>query len=276
MKNIDIATTKDVLLVLLALGIIISIIIGVRTVKSGQHLQFYRKRHDLVERGWRYLLVAFGMVAFGALIFWFGEPVAYRYFPPSPTITRTPTVTQTPTITLTPIATYTPTITPTLSVTYTPGLPAEVQSTIQTPIGPDTNAVFSEISISTKTKDGVVIEAQTAFDPPVTHLFGGFSYDKMALGVQWSAVWLYGNEIKCAETKAWTYAPGGFGYTDCALPADQWLPGEYTVQIFVGQTWKASGYFTITGQVPTTAGGAQTGATPTPTLTPSPTAKLQP
>ena len=264
--NIDIATTIKTILVLLAIGIIVSFFIGVRTVKSGQHLQFYRKRQDLVERGWRFLLIAFGMVAFGLLLFWFGEPVAYRYFPPSPTITHTPTITQTPTITLTPIASFTPTITQTLSVTYTPGLPADVQATIQTPMGPDTNAVFSEIQVSTKTKDGVVVDAQTSFDPPITHLFGGFSYDKMALGVQWSAVWLYGNEIKCIETKAWSYAPGGFGYTDCQLPADQWLPGEYTVQIYVGQTWKSSGYFTITGEVP----AAQ--ATATPTLTPSPTA----
>jgi len=77
-------------------------------------------------------------------------------------------------------------------------------------MGVNNEAVFSDIQVSTKTKDGVVVDPQTSFDPPVTHLFGGFSYDKMALGVQWSAVWLYGNEIKCIETKAWTYAPGGY------------------------------------------------------------------
>lgn len=267
--NIDIATTLKTILVMLVIGVVIAIIIGIRTIKSGQHLEFYRKRQDLVERGWRFLLIAVGLVAFGVILSRFGEPVAYHYFPPSPTITRTPTITLTPTITQTPVASFTPTITMTLSVTYTPGLPQDVQSTIQTPMGPDTNAVFSDIQVSTKTKDGVVIDPQTSFDPPVTHLFGGFSYDKMALGVQWSAVWMYGNEIKCIETKPWTYAPGGYGYTDCQLPADQWQPGEYTVQIFVGQTWKASGYFTITGQAPAASGAPQ--VTATPTLTPSPT-----
>lgn len=273
--NIDIATTIKAILVLLGLGVVISFVIGYRTIKSGQHLQFYRKRQDLIERGWRYLLGAVGLVALGLLLNRFGEPVAYQYFPPSPTITRTPTITQTPTITLTPIATFTPTITMTLSVTYTPGLPADVQATIQTPMGVNNEAVFSDIQVSTKTKDGVVVDPQTSFDPPVTHLFGGFSYDKMALGVQWSAVWLYGNEIKCIETKAWTYAPGGYGYTDCQLPADKWNPGEYTVQIFVGNTWKASGYFTITGAVPTASGTKQATPTPgaTPTLTPSATLK---
>lgn len=272
--NIDIATTIKTILVLLGIAIIVSIIIGYRTIKSGQHLQFYRKRQDLVERGWRFLLIAFGMVAFGLILSRFGEPVAYIYFPPSPTITTTPTVTPTPTITPAPVASFTPTITMTLSVTYTPGLPQDVQATIQTPMGVNNDAVFSDIQVSTKTKDGVVIEPQTSFDPPVTHLFGGFSYDAMALGVQWSAVWLYGNEIKCIETKAWTYAPGGYGYTDCQLTADQWKPGDYTVQIYVGQTWKASGYFTITGAVPTTAATSQ--LTATPTLTPSPTATPTP
>ena len=44
------------------------------------------------------LTLILGAVAF--LLVKFGEPVAYRYFPPSPTITRTPTITTTPTITL--------------------------------------------------------------------------------------------------------------------------------------------------------------------------------
>ena len=104
---------------------------------------FYQKRQVLIYRGWRLILVALLLLASGFLISRFGEPIAYRYFPPSPTITLTPTVTTTPTITLTPSATFTPTITMTLSQTYTPALPQFIQETVQTPIGPDVNAVFS-------------------------------------------------------------------------------------------------------------------------------------
>jgi len=85
--NIDIATTLKTILVMLVIAVVIAIVIGVRTIRSGQHLEFYRKRHDLVERGWRFLLIAIGLVAFGLILARFGEPVAYRYFhplPPSP------------------------------------------------------------------------------------------------------------------------------------------------------------------------------------------------
>lgn len=224
---------------------------------------FYQKRQVLIYRGWRLILVALLLLASGFLISRFGEPIAYRYFPPSPTITLTPTITTTPTITLTPSATFTPTITMTLSQTYTPALPQFIQETVQTPIGPDVNAVFSPLSFAEETDEGVVVENFTEFIPPVTTLFGGFSYDRMTTGVQWTAIWFYGEEVVCSETKAWNYAPGGYGYTDCTRPAEDWKPGRYEVQIYVGQTWKVSGEFYIlteedsTGYLPAPTGSEQ-------------------
>ncbi|HNR01960.1 MAG TPA: hypothetical protein PKK59_05445 [Anaerolineaceae bacterium] len=275
--NIDVATTVKVILGLLAIFAVISIFMAVKSIKAGHKLLFYQKRQLLIYHGWRLVLLALGLLLSGFLIFRFGEPLVYRYFPPSPTITLTPTITITPTVTNTPSMTYTPTITLTLSQTYTPALPDFIQATIQTPVGPDASAIFSPLSFSDTTEDGVVTESLTEFDLPVSTLFGGFSYDRMAVGVQWTAVWLYGEEIICSETKAWDYAPGGYGYTDCTRPVEAWLPGVYEVRIFVGQTWKVSGTFRILGEEPLisdipTATGAQPPDEAAVTSTPEPPA----
>jgi len=88
--NIDIATTIKAILALLGLGVVVSFIIGYRTIKSGQHLQFYRKRQDLIERGWRYMLGAVGLVALGLLLTVWRAGGLPCIFPPSPTITPYP------------------------------------------------------------------------------------------------------------------------------------------------------------------------------------------
>lgn len=278
--NIDIAMTIKVLLVFIGIGLVASLVLAFRSIRVGKGLQFFKKRQDLVMQGWRLIFLAVLLAVFAAVLARFGEPVAYRYFPPSPTVTRTPTITLTPTITPTLKNTLTPTITLTLAQTYTPSLPTEAIATIQTPIGPDAAAVFSPITFSTTVEDGVVTKPATSFDAGVTHIFGGFSYDKMVTGVQWTAAWLHEGKVIFLETKPWNYTPGGYGYTDCQLPAAEWLPGEYEVQIFVGSTWKASGRFTINGSAP--VGGMVTTTPPPgtlvipPTPSPSPSPTLAP
>jgi hypothetical protein len=268
---IDVSTTLKVVLLFVTLAAIVLLVTAVRSIKSGKKLLFYQKRQVLIYRGWRLILLALLLLGSGFLISRFGEPVVYRYFPPSPSITLTPTITPTPTITLTPSSTFTPTITLTLSQTYTPALPQFIQETVQTPIGPDVNAVFSPLNFAEETDEGVVVDSFTEFSLPVATIFGGFSYDRMTTGVQWTAVWLYGEEVVCSETKAWDYAPGGYGYTDCTLPPEDWKPGRYEVQIYVGLTWKVSGEFFIlaesdsTGYLPPESkSGPALIATPTP------------
>ncbi len=261
--NIDIDTTFKVLLAFIVITIVVALIGAFRSISAARKLQFFKKRQDLIERGWRLVALTLILGAFTFFLVRFGEPVAYRYFPPSPTITRTPTITTTPTITLTLRETYTPTITLTLAQTYTPALPDVVQTAIKTPVGVDNSAVFSVLEFSTQTKDGVVIDTTDVFNLPITQMFAGFSFDKMALGVQWSAVWLFEGEVICFESAPWIYSTGGSGYSDACnnqLTADQWKPGNYEVQIFVGQTFKTSGRFLI-------AGGE---TEPTASLTPTP------
>lgn len=275
--NIDIATTFKVILVLLGIGVITSVFLALKSINTGKNLEFYRKRQELIEQGWRMVLFAFLLSLAGFLIFRFGEPIAYRYFPPSSTITRTPTITITTTVTLTPRETFTPTITLTLAQTYTPSIPGIVQTAIKTPVGVDTKAVFSAIQFSPQTKNSVVINTSDTFTVPITQMYGGYTYDKMVTGVQWTAIWLYEGNLICYETQSWNFSPGGAGYTDACnkqLTTDQWKPGEYEVQIFVGQTWKSSGRFTIlSAQQPVNASpsASLTSQLPAVTQTPKPT-----
>lgn len=274
--NIDIATTVKVIIVFLGLGLLASLFLGYRSIQSGLHLEFFRKRRDLISHGWRLFFLAIILGGIAYMVSRYGEPVAYRYFPPSPTATRTPTITLTPTITQTPKDTLTPTITETLQYTYTPEFPIEAQQTVQTPVGPDTSAKYSRLQFASKLNNqGYVSDDETNFPASVQHLYAGFSFEGMALGVQWTGVWLLNDKPVHIESKVWKYGSGGYGYSDWDCTTGECIPGDYAVQIFVGSTWKTSGRFTITGATPSGTG------TPTPapgssptiiaTATPSPT-----
>jgi hypothetical protein len=80
-------------------------------------------------------------------------------------------------------------------------------------------------------------------------------------GVQWTELWYRGDILLKAETGHWEGGTGGYGVLVLELPAEEWLPGEYQVQCFVGSQWILSGYFTVLGNPPTAT------FTPSPTFT---------
>jgi hypothetical protein len=47
------------------------------------------------------------------------------------------------------------------------------------------------------------------------------------------------------ESMPWEGPTGGYGYTECT--PDEWLPGDYEVRMFVGEAWKVTSSFTVTG-----------------------------
>ena len=99
----------------------------------------------------------------------------------------------------------------------------------------------------------------------------------MTVGSQWTALWYRdGIQVKL-ETFPWNCAAcgtGGWGNTDCdgvGCPLDGWQPGNYEVQIFVGEDWKVVGRFIVRGNpLPASPTGTPT-RTPKPTKTPLPT-----
>lgn len=268
--NLDIETALQVLFFLSAAGGVLAGIAGWNSIRSGSKLMFFRKRRDMIMRGWRMVILAVILAAVAFSLNQYARPVVYRIFPPSPTITMTPTITRTPTISLTPTITFTSTITVTPMFSPTPVLPTQYLSRFTGKQTPDPNAVFSNLQFSRKIEGNLPVEPLVEFANPVVHLYGTFSYDKMTDGAQWTAIWKQGDEILCDETKPWDGGTGGYGYTDCLPPAEKWVPGKYEVQVFLGTNYITGGSFTVTGDAPTIT------RTPVPTRTAKPTSTRLP
>ncbi len=270
--NLDIHAAAVTIYLLAAIGAAILLWSGIRAIRSGYQIRFYRVRHQRVTGGWWlvFLAAVLGLLAF--LVFRFGEPVAYRYFPPSPTITLSPTITVTPTISLTPSITLTPTITLTPAITDTPTpvfVPPEIATQFNSAITPNPEAAISTLSFSQAMENSQAVNPVTLFYNPVGHLYAVFTYDKMIPGVQWTALWFREGVLVNYETKPWDGTTGGYGYTDWNPAPDQWIPGEYQVAIFVGTDLKSVGEFTVQGDLPTATSTPVPTATPTRTLTPT-------
>jgi len=148
----------------------------------------------------------------------------------------------------------------------------EVQNEFETETAPNPDALFSPLQFAKAIDDGwQPVNPALEFENPVGHLYGTFSYANMADGNQWSALWYRDGELVYFETASWEGGSGGYGYTDWDPASDQWLPGTYEVQIFVGMEWKVSGYFTVTGSPPSPTVTSTPTATVTPTRTPTKT-----
>ena len=255
------------IVVLAGLAVVFSLWIGWRTIRQGQKLPFFRKHREQIARGWRLIFLAFVWAGVAFAVSRYAEPVAYTIFPPSPTITNTGTTTLTPTISLTPTITDTPTITNTPSVTDTPSMPQAVATLFQSTITPNPESVISAPVFARALEDGLPVNPSTEFENPIETLYGSFSYDKMLAGSQWTALWYRGDDLLCVETLPWDGGTGGYAYSECTLPPDQWLAGDYELRLFVGMEWINSGQFVVIGDPPT----PQPTLSPTNTITPSPT-----
>jgi type VI secretion system secreted protein VgrG len=269
--GLDIHAAVVTALVLSITGGVISFFLGLRSIRSGARLPFFRKRRDRMVAGWRMVTTSLvlGAVAFG--LNRYAEPVVYHFFPPTATITLTPTDTETPTISVTPTITLTPTITNTPSITDTPGLPQEIVTAITSVVTPDPLAIFSPLAFAQKINDkNQPVNPSATFANPVGHLYGTFSFDKMKTGSQWSAIWLRDGTMVYHESYPWNGGSGGYGYTDWNPSSADWQPGNYEVQIFLGTQWMQSGRFTVTGLAPSPT------ITTSPTLTVTPTRTLLP
>jgi len=244
---------------------------GIRSIQSARKLTFYRLRQQRMSGGWRMLVVGVLMLLFAAWLGRFGEPVAYRYFPPSPTATLSPTISPVPSITLSPTITLTPTITDTPSVTdtptltTTPNIPPAIEALFNSDVTPNPDAVFSPLQFSTVYDNFECVAPSTTFVNPIRSMTACFSYNNMLPGVQWTAMWYRDGELVHYETLPWDGTTGGLGYSEWAPPPSEWQPGTYTVQIFVGLEWKVVGQFVVSGEPPT----AVPSITPSPTVSPT-------
>ncbi len=273
------------LMVILGLAALIAFISGVAAIRQSQRLRYYRLRRSRLIAGWRMIFISLGLFGVTYLVSQFGEPIAYSLYSVTATPTEIPTETLTPTVTLTPTITETPTITPTLSESYTPTpsptphVPLAVEVQFSSSITPPPESVFSPL-IFARGIDRFYnpISPGTRFTNPVGHMHAIFSYDLMRDGAQWTALWFRESELVYFETKVWEGGTGGYGFTDWEPEPEEWLPGLYQVQIFVGLDFKVAGEFEVVGIPPTATVTSTPTLTPTstPTLTQTPTKTITP
>lgn len=243
---------------------------GIRALQAARKLTFYRIKRQRVRGGWFTLFVALLLLSFAIWLSIFGEPIAYRYFPPSPTSTLTPTLTTVPTITLsptitsTPTITFTPAITDTPPFTTTPFIPLAIEALFESVVTPNPNAAFSQLQFTRNCSNFLEFEAAAVFQNPTRYICGVFTYAEMVPGSQWSALWYRDGELVHYETIPWDGETGGYGFTEWEAPPEEFLPGNYEVQIFVGLEWKVVGQFILQGDSPTRV------PTLSPTISPSP------
>ena len=273
--SLDVQTGVQTAVIVAAVLAVFSLLIGLRGILLARNMRFYRMRRDRIVQGWR--RIGFGILMSGLafVLYTYAEPVTYSFYTPSETPTITPSVTLSPTISLTPTVTDTPTITPTPekshtpTITLTPYVPLAIEAQFEGEMVSPEGAVFSPLEFSNQGLDALYrpIEPTDVFTNPVGIMYAIFSYDGMQDGVQWTAIWYRNNELVNFETKVWDDGTGGIGYSDWSPKAEDWLSGEYQVQIFVGLEWKRVGFFRVLGNPPS--------PTPTPTkthtITPTPT-----
>jgi hypothetical protein len=244
--SLDIHTAVQTALIITTSLIVILIWRGIVSIRNAKQLPFFRMRRNRMMNGWRMLFAAAFFILVAVLLNGQLEPFVYRFFPPTATVTLTPTI------------------------TLTPFMPADVQERFSSTTTPAPGAVFSTLTFT----DGLdalyrPLELGTVFANPIDHMYAVFSYDGMTPKAQWTALWYRNGELVYYETKPWDGETGGLGYTDWQPQPEEWQPGTYEVQIFVGNDWKVSGFFEVTGEAPTAA-PSQT-PTASATLTRSPT-----
>ncbi len=253
---------------------------GWQRMRAARKLTFFRLRRERMRVAWRLVFLS---VALCGLAWWtmrFGEATVYRMYPPTPTITPTSTVTPTPTPTVptpTPTVTRTPSETYTPTSTSTPYIPTQVALLFEGTLTPPSEPRFSSLTFTTALNFRTYkpLNPGEVFHNPIERMYAVFSYDGMAPGVQWTALWFRDGELVHFETKPWDDPTGGYGYTEW-IPEDPgaWLPGTYTVYIFVGTELVTSGSFRVEGYPPTPTSTPTFTPTITPTPTPSPTRTL--
>ena len=278
MPQMDLQAGTIALVLLLVLIALLAVRNGLRTIRSARKMTFYHLRRRREASGWRQLGLSVLLLLAAVALPIYALPVAYQYFPPSPTPSLTPTITPIPSITLSPTITVSPTVTdtpvesPTPTASVTPHVPAPIQALFQSTVTPNADVVFSPIDFTTAGSEYPAVDAGTVFQNPVGHVFGIFTYDGMVPGAQWTALWFREGELAHYETKAWDGGTGGSGFTDWNPPTDQWLPGIYRVQLFVGDRFVVAGRFLVQGDPPTAVPSATSAATLT--TTPKPTLAL--
>jgi type VI secretion system secreted protein VgrG len=142
-------------------------------------------------------------------------------------------------------------VTDTPTITPTPFIPPAIEALFESVVTPNPNAVFSPLQFTVNCSSFTEFIAATVFQNPIRYMCAVFTYAEMLPGSQWTALWFRNGELVHYETIPWDGETGGYGFTEWEAPPEEFLPGNYEVQIFVGLEWKVVGQFILQGEAPT-------------------------
>ncbi len=77
--SIDIQAGIIAAVLLTLVFFLISVISGIQAVLSGKNIKFFQLRQNQILRGWRLIVLGIFWALLGILVYFFGEPVAYRF-----------------------------------------------------------------------------------------------------------------------------------------------------------------------------------------------------
>ncbi len=271
---------------LFGVGAILSFASGIRALQASRRWPDYRQRQKYMVRARGSLIFSLlsGLMALAVLVLGQATQVPGAPAPvatqatstlrpgPSPTLTASHTASpNTPTAIP---ATPSPTITPTAGLTATPALPMAVQALVEGSATPAFPVQFGRLRFSTAIQGYQLIAPGNSFHNPIKHMYAVFTYQPIGTLVPWSALWYQNGLLKHIDTTSWNAYPSGVGVTDWAQDPALWQEGSYEVQIFLGNSWVASGNFGLVGAPPTST--ATLPPTNSPTPRPSATATSSP
>lgn len=151
-------------------------------------------------------------------------------------------------------------------------MPQEIEAKFTSQVTPNPASQFSPLvfarSVDVNTYEP--IESGTVFLNPVRRIVAIYSYDSMSPGVQWTALWYRDGKLIYFDTAPWDGTTGGYGSAERVASPDEWLSGNYEVQIFIGLEWKTVGRFVIEGDAPTSTATRVPSPTVTDTATVAP------
>jgi hypothetical protein len=240
---------------------------GVRALRLGSRTIYFRHRRQRVLAGWWMTGASLLLVVIAVLTFRPMNPLLVLA-PLSPTpvklASRAPV---TPSRTSTPTPRPSRTVTIPASPTATPHLPLSLEIMVISSVTPQASATVGEIRFSDALNDGYPVGNRFEWSNPLSRMYVSFAYSHMTYGAQFTVLWFRNGELVFFESGPWQAGGHGGASSKWEPAPHEWHSGEYEVQFFVGTEWKATGYFTVTGEpLPSTF-------TPTPTFTrtPSPT-----
>lgn len=82
--NLDIKTALQTSFFLLVIGIILCVVVGIRSIHKGSRLSYFKKKQEMIVHGWRLMAMSLVLAAVTFFVYRYAEPTIYQFFPPSP------------------------------------------------------------------------------------------------------------------------------------------------------------------------------------------------